>query len=394
MDNIIKFEALTNSDLIVDALYEGGPQDNVAADPISKLLKCENMGGFRISGSKTKNIFKLCALYTDLINADWPDMIEKETGKFIYYGDNRIPGRDLHNTPKGGNRLLKFVFDKLHIGNRKEIPPFFIFSKSGRRRDVFFQGLAVPGHPDINEYEDLVAIWKLKDGKRFQNYKSLFTILDVPTIRQSWISDIHAGNPFTNNAPDAWIKWINNGAYKALTAERSLEYRTKLEQIPSTPSRVSIINTITEYFKSHPRGEYAFEECAALLAKMMDSNIVNYDLTRPWRDGGRDAIGKYKIGLNQNAIYVDFALEAKCKYITYGSGIKETSRLISRLKHRQFGIFVTTSYVSQQAYEEIKVDDHPVVIISADDIGAILELHGIRTVPTLNKWLETNFPKY
>jgi Restriction endonuclease AspBHI N-terminal len=114
--NTIKFENLFNSDLIVEAIYEGGDNDNVSDDPISKLLKCENMGGFRISGLKKTNNYKLCALNSDLINPDWPDEIEKETGKFIYFGDNRQPGRELHDTPKGGNRLFRYTFNQLHIG--------------------------------------------------------------------------------------------------------------------------------------------------------------------------------------------------------------------------------------------------------------------------------------
>jgi hypothetical protein len=388
----INFNDLNTSDLIVEAIYEGGPKDNVSADPISKLLKCENMGGFRIAGSKKTNQYKLCGIYTDLINPDWPDVIEKETGKFIYYGDNRTHGRELHDTPKGGNQLLKFVFEQMHLGNRNAIPPFFVFSKSGRRRDIVFQGIAVPGHPDLNENEDLVAIWKLKEGNRFQNYKSVFTILNVAAIKQEWISDIHLGNTFSSNAPKEWIQWVKTGLYKPLTAERTIEHRTKIEQLPSTPIRNDMVAVIIEYFKSHPKGEYAFEDCAGTLSKMMDSNIVNYDLTRPWRDGGRDATGKYRIGLNQNAVYVDFALEAKCKGYNYGSGIKETSRLISRLKFRQFGVFITTSYVSSQAYEEIKADEHPVIIVCADDIGYILESHGFRTVESVKNWLNTNFP--
>jgi hypothetical protein len=34
------------------------------------------------------------------------------------------------------------------------------------------------------------------------------------------------------------------------------------------------------------------------------------------------------------------------------SGVREMSRLISRLRHRQFGVLVTTSYVDNQAYRE------------------------------------------
>jgi Restriction endonuclease len=44
-----------------------------------------------------------------------------------------------------------------------------------------------------------------------------------------------------------------------------------------------------------------------------------------------------------------------------GVGVKELSRLISRLRHRQFGILVTTSYLGHQAYEELRSDRHPVL---------------------------------
>jgi hypothetical protein len=35
------------------------------------------------------------------------------------------------------------------------------------------------------------------------------------------------------------------------------------------------------------------------------------------------------------------------------------SRLISRLRFRQFGVFITTSYFHHQAYEEVRLDQHP-----------------------------------
>jgi len=80
----------------------------------------------------------------------------------------------------------------------------------------------------------------------------------------------------------------------------------------------------------------------------------------------------YRIGSEGDSINIEFALEAKCYNPGEGVGIRETSRLISRLKHHEFGIFVTTSYVSQQAYEEIREDEHPVIIVAARDIARIL----------------------
>jgi hypothetical protein len=168
-----------------------------------------------------------------------------------------------------------------------------------------------------------------------------------------------------------------------------VEYRTKEQQLPAK-GQEPLVQCIYDYFKDDP---YSFERCAAELACLVDSNIAGYDLTRPWVDGGRDAVGKYRIGLKGNDITVDFALEAKCYELSSGVGVKETSRLISRLRYRQFGIFVTTSYVSLQAYKEIKEDGHPVLIISSGDIARLLVEKGYRTLEDVQQWLLARFPK-
>lgn len=91
----------------------------------------------------------------------------------------------------------------------------------------------------------------------------------------------------------------------------------------------------------------------------MDSNFVDFSLTRPWRDGGRDALGFYSIstgGKVNASLKIDCALEAKCYSPNNGVGVKEMSRLISRIRYRQFGIMITTSYVDKQAYQEVVED--------------------------------------
>ena len=130
-----------------------------------------------------------------------------------------------------------------------------------------------------------------------------------------------------------------------------------------------------------------FEKFAIELARLMDRNIVKLEQTRATADGGRDGIGKYRIGLESNAILVDFALEAKCYEPNTSVGVKELSRLISRLRHRQFGIIVTTSFVAQQAYQEIIEDQHPIVVISGIDIIQILKRSGFNSLGKLKRFL-------
>lgn len=387
MQKVIEYGDLFNSALHIDAIYKGGDNKNTSDDPINKLMKCGNQGGFRYLGNASDlRKCKLIVLYTSGEDIDWPDHIDIESGSFSYYGDNKKPGHLLHDTPRKGNLLLKNVFDALHSNQLKLIPPIFIFSKGPEGRDVIFKGLCVPGFHGYSQTEDLVAIWKIKESARFQNYKAIFSILDIPLISQKWIADIMKGNTFKSlDCPPEFFNWVNTNKAKVLTAQRTIEYRTKAEQIP-LGKNAKLLKIIFDYYRNNPHG---FEKCAAEIALLMDKNFVSYDLTRPWQDGGRDAIGKYKIGNETTSIKVDFALEAKCYSYMNAVGVKETSRLISRLRYRQFGLLITTSYVHVQAYKEIVADKHPVIVISAKDIISILKRVGIKTSTEVVKWLDS-----
>jgi hypothetical protein len=391
-DRYVDFADLSAADLIVDATYRGGTKGDVTDDPLNKLLPGSgNQGGFRAVAVQGKPGYAFVCLYSSLADRDWPDYLDTQAGTFTYYGDNKRPGHRLEDTPRGGNRLLSESFAALHAvpHRRQAVPPFFIFTKGERGRDVVFRGLAVPGAKGLSPTDDLVAVWKSSGGERFQNYKAIFTILDEAVVSRAWVNDLRAGNPLSSNCPAAWKKWVATGVYLPLQAPPVVEYRTKEQQLPAK-GQEPLVLCIYDYFKDDP---YSFEHCAAELACLVDSNIAGYDLTRPWVDGGRDAVGKYRIGLKGNDITVDFALEAKCYALDSGVGVKETSRLISRLRYRQFGIFVTTSYVSLQAYKEIKEDGHPVLIISSGDIARLLVDKGYGTPEDVQQWLLARFPR-
>lgn len=112
----------------------------------------------------------------------------------------------------------------------------------------------------------------------------------------------------------------------------------------------------------------------------MDNHFVDFNLTCPWRDGGRDAIGYYSIngGGKVNApLKIDCVQEAKCYAENNGVGVKQMSRLISRIRYRQFGVLITTSYVDKQAYQEVVEDGHPILVVTATDIARILRVNSI-----------------
>ena len=387
---IVPFAAVGSSDLIVDRVYAGGRAGNRGDDPVSKVLPVGNSGGFRFVGSPTKGTVRALVLYTSLADVDWPDHLDVGTGAFTYYGDNKKPGRELHDTPRKGNLALREMFENaLNAATREQVPPILLFSKGASGADAVFRGLLVPGSPAVAEDEQLVAIWRSSAGERFQNYRALFSVLDVRTVTRQWLNDIEAGNADASTAPREWIRWRMSGVPTRLMAPRSIEHRTREQQLPSSPKDAAVLATIHRYFSGRP---HDFEACAAQLWMMMSPATDELEVTRPSRDGGRDAIGKYRIGPPADQIRINFALEAKCYGPTNSVGVREVSRLISRLRHRDFGVLVTTSYVHGQAYREIREDGHPVAVVCGRDIVDLLRLHGLTTATAVERWLATEFP--
>ena len=380
---------LASASLVVDATYGGGRRNNGSDDPLNRLVGVSSQGGFRTLGKV--RALKLLVLTTSLRDPDWPDDLDRETGVFTYYGDNRKPGRMAHATPRKGNELLQVVFEDAHGGaaGRARVPPILVFAAAGQNRDMTFLGLAVPGSNNLAAAEDLVAIWRTSEGQRFQNFRARFTMLEAGELSRAWLSDIQAGDPHTANAPEAWKAWVASGHARALRAPRTVEYRTKDEQLPKDPVGQSLIREIHSHFAKNP---HAFERCAAELARLMLPEIADLDLTRPSRDGGRDATGRLRVGAGPASILVEFALEAKCYGSSNSVGVKEMARLISRLRHRQFGIMVTTSWLNLQAYQEIKEDQHPVIVLAARDIAELLTRSGMGTIADLRAWLQREFP--
>ncbi|MQW11603.1 restriction endonuclease [Sinorhizobium meliloti] len=398
MVRVIQYLDCTYADLHIDAVYEGDSGGQLTGEALSKLLPgVGNQGGFRASGRGYDK--KLVVLFTSGEDKDWPDTLDLSTGQFVYYGDNKRPGHELHDTQRGGNLILRRVFSLLHARapQRSLVPPFFVFKKyptAVSARSFQFKGLAVPGFVGLPQTADLVAVWKTTEGQRFQNYRAVFTVLDAGVISRAWINDLAAGRSLTANAPAAWMEWVERGRYRALTAESTTVIRSVSSQLPDTPIKAAILDTIWKHFAAAP---IAFEAFAARIFQMYDPRVVIDEITRGSIDGGRDAIGRYRIGLIDDPVYAEFSLEAKCYRPANGSdsantvGVKEVARLISRIRHREFGVLVTTSAVARQAYEEVREDRHPIIFLCGKDIVDILSVNGFNTLQLVSNLLNNEF---
>ncbi|MFF9557047.1 restriction endonuclease [Streptomyces albus] len=391
----VAFADLSTSDLLIDALYAGGSYGNSGDDPISKLIPgVGNQGGFRYAGSPSKGTVRLAVLYTSGTEVDWPDHLDVQTGTFTYYGDNRTPGRSLHDTPRSGNVLLRDAFAASHQTadeRAARVPPFFLFEKAGTSgRSVRFRGLLAPGGPSMTSDDELAAIWRSTAGQRFQNYRARFTVLNQSCIPRSWLQHVlSGGDPLESECPEAWRAWVQGRAYNALLAPSTTVIRTKADQLPGDSAGLAMLEEIRRYFDGR---EHDFEHCAVAIWRLMAPSTGAVDVTRPSRDGGRDAVGTYMLGPTTNPISIDFALEAKCYSPSHSVGVRETSRLISRIRHRNFGVLVTTSFFQKQVQEEVHEDGHPIALVCGRDIVDALRQHGRTTVTSVRQWLLQSFP--
>lgn len=214
----IPFNELETADLFVGAVCVAGTKGTLADEPLPKLLKVGNLGGFRIAGEDGAQDRRV-VLYTTGTVPEWPDRFIEEHGVFVYFGDNNTPGNDLHG-PKG-NQALSKAFQELAKdgGDRSKVPPFFVFQDHPEGRSAVFRGLAVPGTSMDDGDEDLVAVWRTIDGEGFLNYRARFTLLDAPVIRRRWLDSLVQGEPVLEHAPLAWQIWIRQGVRIPLRKE-------------------------------------------------------------------------------------------------------------------------------------------------------------------------------
>jgi hypothetical protein len=389
MDDVeaVPFDDLQTADLVVDRVYRAGPFTDVRADPLQRLLPVGNQGGFRYKGEVPRP--RLVVLYTTGAVAEWPDEIDETTGTVTYYGDNKHPGRAIHDTVRRGNRILQdtFLTYRESAGRRASLPVYLMFQSLAPGRDVQFRGLLVPGSPLLDRDEELNAVWRSESGERFQNYRAKFTVLDTDAVSRHWIEDVLSGQPLTEHAPTAWIQWVETMKYRPLAAPPISPIRSKEDQLPAPDDRVGWSMLEAMYANYSPR-PVAFERAAVAIAQLAVPLPTAMDVTRPSMDGGRDAVGRMLMGHQVDPVWINIALEAKCYAPGQHSvGVKETSRLISRLKYRDLGFMVTTSYVARQAYEELREDRHPVVVLSGGDLVRELRRRGIASPHDVNDWL-------
>ena len=239
MLNTIPFAELEGVDLTAGTVYEGGGTGNLSDDPLARLLKGGNSGGFRYCGSVENVNYLIITITTD--NRQWPDTLDPESGTVVCYGDNRSPEHGIHATPRHGNLILRNIFKSLHsnIEPRSNVPPIFLFSKYPNKaspRSIRFLGLCAPGSPGLKTPNDLTRKQKRFESRRFWNYRATFTLLDIPVIKRAWIDDLETGEKDSPHRPIVWKMWLKSGLYRPLQQGHRYRVRSSDMQLPTDRS--------------------------------------------------------------------------------------------------------------------------------------------------------------
>ena len=237
----VEFEKLREANLIQGAVYKSNGAKNKKGEVLSKLMNCRNSGGFRKKGDYAKKKeLKYVVLSSTGRHTEWKDSYNEETNEFLYYGDQYKPGKDIIDTFNRGNEILELVFKNLENGDRRNIPPFFAFINQ-EKRDVKFIGLAVPGSRTKTIKECLIPEKKNTQEGIIRNYKSIFTILDIPTIDRRWLDDLENNFGYESEyAPHEWIEWVDNG-YKEIEPKEIIDKDTSI-RANETKILIDIVN--------------------------------------------------------------------------------------------------------------------------------------------------------
>lgn len=289
-DRVIAFQDLGDADLYVGAVYLGGTKKTIADEPLAKLLPVGNQGGFRPAGSVKEGRVHFAVLFTSGKEREWPDRLDPETGVLTYFGDNRKPGRGLHDTTRNGNLLLRssFAAARGDACNRKTVPPFLLFQKVGTGRDVRFAGLVAPRVSSGDQDADLAVVRPVAKGVEVENYRAQFSLLDTGVVHRDWLMAIAAGADTTNDlCPDAWRKWVSHGE---ASVQRSV---TPADPESTQAELLDALHRLTVHRQDNIAAFYQYVVLLWAMSRPDDSRLTAYSAAQ---EQLRDLLAPFALG--------------------------------------------------------------------------------------------------
>lgn len=155
-------------------------------------------------------------------------------------------------------------------------------------------------------------------------------------------------------APESWKMWIRYGKSSPDRFRRrvsKLFVTPTIEQRPKPGSRAE--KTLEEIYRYYAElGRQRIEALAAVVsAKVIGGSGENYVkgwITPPSSDWGVDFIGRLDVGTGFSKTRLVVLGQAKCERLNNPTSGTHIARTVARLKRGWVGVYVTTSYFSEQ----------------------------------------------
>jgi hypothetical protein len=336
------------------------------------------MGGirpFKFVQLKHSPVHAYIVLVTDELSGHsirnpWEDSIELNAGRITYWGDAKWDSKRTLDEFIG-NRALRAAAD---IQDRRMTPPILHFSKD-KTGYVRFNGLCVIERLDLAWFED--------HGRPVRNYQLHLGILNEEFVDVEWLhrralaTDV---SQLEKDGPGAWRR------YQAGVIDRlkvwAPQVRSQKDQLPLKDSPDERI--LEQLVSLQPQ---TFEGAVVTLFEEMDV-VHRVQQTRLSRDGGFDFSGTFTLPPPLD-YEIGFRGEVK-RYTSKYVGPKDVSRLVARLGRGEYGLFVTTSYFSTQAQEEVLEDAYPARLFSGQDVVRMMRQLGAATGDDIRQtWIDT-----
>ena len=302
----------------------------------------------------------------------WEDSVDLHSGQITYWGDAKFDERRTIDDFLG-NRAIRTAFD-LVLDNRRELaPPILHFSKP-KAGIVKFNGVCV--------FDALELTWFEDKGRPVRNYRARLTILDVETVEVEWLHQRAIATAESNlqgSGPVAW-RLYQTGKLERLKVWAP-RIRTIEAQLPSEGSNeAKVLHQLVDLSPA------VFE--GAVVSLFEDVDIVHrVSQTRLTADGGFDFEGDFTLP-PPLAYSIEFRGEVKRYSRRTAVKPKDVSRLVARLGRGQYGLYVTTSYFTKQAQEEVFEDRYPTRLFAGADVVRFMrELRIVKGAEISESWL-------
>ena len=317
----------------------------------------------------------------------WEDDFDPDYGRIKYYGDAKDNSVRAADWP--GNSLLLDLFSIYSSPDETErmlkgVPLIFLkrVEYDGRKKgNLMFQGFGVIqsvqlvtqfdpklSTPYFSNYVFDMCVFSMKDENEYFSWDW------INARRDPKLSTEEANK----KAPVAWKKWIKNGStglYKVRRNIASTRIISTQEQMPEKGSREEeILKTIYQYYEGK---KHTFELLAMRVTQEIfeESGVKFYPgwITGKSGDRGIDFVARMDISSQISALKIVILGQAKCEKLDKPTGGVHIARTVARLKRGWFGVYVTTSYFSDNVQLEVLDDQYPIMLVSGKRIAETVE---------------------